>query len=123
MVVLNRDALELIKEQDDPECFMYLDPPYSWETRTSTRYEIDFDDDQQKSLTDLIIKCKSKILISGYDNALYEQVLVKDNGWTKYQFEVKTVKGDEAHTPKTKIETLWYNYTLDTKLKFGLLEE
>ena len=53
-----------------------------------------------------IIKCKSKILISGYDNDLYN-VLV-ENGWNKYDYEIKTRDG--MNRRKTKIETLWYNY-------------
>jgi DNA adenine methylase len=117
-IITNRDALELIQYQDSNDAFMYLDPPYVLGTRTSTRYEVDLTDDQQKDLLNIITKCKSKILLSGYDNDLYEQILCKENHWNKYQFESNLVKGDLAHTPKTTIETLWYNYTNN---KFGAI--
>ena len=106
VVITNRDAMHIINKYDNDDVFMYLDPPYVHSTRTSARYPHDMTDEQHIELLNTVIKCKSKILISGYDNDLYN-VLV-ENGWNKYDYEIKTRDG--MNRRKTKIETLWYNY-------------
>lgn len=106
VIILNRDALEVIKKYDAPNTFFYLDPPYSWETRTSTRYAVDFNPKQQKELIDLLLKMKGKVLLSGYINDEYKRL--EDVGWKRIEFEVKTVSGN--FEKKTKIESLWKNY-------------
>lgn len=106
VIITNRDALELINKYDADDTFIYLDPPYVHSTRTSARYPHDMTDEQHIELLDLLLKCKSKILISGYDNDLYNTLV--DNGWNKYNYEIKTTDG--KNRPKTKVETLWYNY-------------
>ena len=60
------------------------------------------------SFLDSVIESESKILISGYDCELYDRLT--DNGFIKYQFEVKTMDGN--FNKKTKLETIWRNYTI-----------
>ena len=57
---------------------------------------------------DAVIESKAKILISGYHCDLYERLL--ENGFKMVNFEVKTISGN--FKPKTKIETLYYNYEI-----------
>jgi len=106
VIVTNTDGIELIKKYDDPKVFIYADPPYEQSTRTSTRYKVDMDRDGHIRFLDAVINNKSKILISGYDCELYN--VLEKNGFTKVNFEVKTVSGN--FTPKTKIEYLYLNY-------------
>ncbi len=107
VIILNRDALELIKENDKSNVFIYADSPYHQSTRTSCRYEVDMDDEKQKQYIDILLNIKNaKMLVSGYDCEEYKR-LVKNN-WQKIDFKVKTVDGN--FNPKTKIETLWKNY-------------
>lgn len=106
VIITNKNAIDLIKRYDKPDTFMYLDPPYVHSTRTEARYECDMTDEEHIELLDTIINCKSKILISGYDNELYN-VLIR-NGWNKYNYNINTITG--KNKPKTKTETLWYNY-------------
>ena len=106
VIIENKDALKLIEEYNDEKTFMYLDPPYSWETRTSTRYENDFSPEQQKQLIDTLLVNKAKVLLSGYTCVEYERLT--NAGWQKIDFTVNTIGGDMK--PKSKIETLWKNY-------------
>lgn len=107
VMVFNRDAFDIMREYNTDNVFMYLDPPYVLSTRNSTaRYNVDMANEQQKEFVDLCIESKAKLLISGYDNELYDRLL--ENGFTKVSFEVNTVDGNR--NPKTKVETLWKNY-------------
>lgn len=106
VIVLNRDGIELIRDYNRENVFFYLDPPYTWDTRGKTRYAVDMSYEQQENLLDACLESKAKIVMSGYDNPLYDKLL--DGGFTKKSFEVDTVSG--TGEPKTKIETLWKNF-------------
>lgn len=106
VIVTNKDGIELVKKYNTENAFLYLDPPYVQSTRTSARYIEDMDDNTHNRLIDACIASKAKILISGYDNPLYDKLII--NGFTKCQFEVNTISGDKK--PKVKIETIWKNY-------------
>lgn len=106
VIVLNRDGIKLIEKYNNDDTFLYCDPPYHQSTRTSARYPTDMNNDQQIDFLDTVIRSKSKILISGYD--CQEYGVLESNGFTKIDFEVKTMGGD--YKPKTKIESLWKNY-------------
>jgi DNA adenine methylase len=111
MIITNRDGLKLIEENGKYEnTFFFLDPPYDFTTRTSFRYPVDFTPEQQNKMVELLTndKMKSKFLLCGYDNELYENVLVKQAGWYKHTYEIKTITG--TNKSKTKVECLWKNY-------------
>ena len=107
VVVLNRDAIGLIKKYNDENCFLYCDPPYDWSTRSNVRYETDMNEEQQDEFLKAVIDSKAKILISGYDCERYK--ILEENGFTKEKFSVSVMSGDN-NTPKEKEETLWFNY-------------
>jgi DNA adenine methylase len=107
VIIENVDGIELIKKYDRPKVFMYLDPPYAWSTRGSTRYTVDMSDKQQEELITILLNLKhAKILLSGYDCKEYERLT--NNGWEKISFDVKTQTGNRK--AKTKTEVLWKNY-------------
>jgi DNA adenine methylase len=107
VMITNMDGVKLIeKYKDKPNCLIYADPPYHQSTRTGARYKQDMDDKQQEQFVESVLNSKAKILISGYDCELYDRLT--ENGFTKIQFEVKTIDGN--FNPKTKTETLWKNY-------------
>lgn len=106
VIVSNTDGIELIKRYNDERTFIYCDPPYEQSTRTNARYKVDMDRDGHELFLTTVIESKAKILISGYDCDLYN--ILTENGFTKVDFEVKTISGN--FTPKTKVETLWKNY-------------
>lgn len=108
LIIYNRDALELMDKYNQSNCFLYCDPPYVWSTRGKTRYDIDQDDEFHKKFIEKCINSKSKILISGYDNPIYNAL--EENGFTKTAFNVNTIDGNRR--PKTRTETLRRNYDL-----------
>lgn len=106
IVMLNTDGNNLIKKYNNPRVLHYCDPPYEQSTRTSSRYKQDMDRDGHINFLDAVIGNKSKIIISGYECELYEQLT--ENGFKKYQFDVKVTGGN--FKAKTKIEYIWTNY-------------
>lgn len=106
LIVTNKDGVELIKNNSNERTLIYADPPYEHSTRTLARYDVDMNRDKHMEFLDVVINSKSKIVVSGYDNELYD--ILEENGFTKTHFEVNTVSGQRK--PKTKIETLWKNF-------------
>ena len=99
---------------------MYLDPPYAWSTRGSTRYKCDMSDKQQEELISVLLNLKhAKILLSGYDCKEYERLT--NNGWEKIKFDVKTQDGNRK--AKTKTEVLWKNYSTGSSQENTLWSE
>jgi DNA adenine methylase len=106
VMVLNTDGTKLIRRFNNDRVLIYADPPYHQSTRTSARYKIDMNNDQQVDFIDSVIKSKCKIIISGYDCELYDTLV--ENGFTKIHFNVNTT--DIKFKPKTKVETLFKNF-------------
>ncbi len=102
-----RDARELVTRfKDRPATLIYLDPPYNIDRRQ--RYNHDVEDESFH--TDLLNKCcdsKSMILISGYENDLYNSVLTEEHGWTKQYLSASTRDTTGKDHPRT--EVLWAN--------------
>lgn len=105
VIILNQDALELIKNRDAKNVFFYIDSPYHHSTRTSARYECDFSNEQHEQLIDILLNLKGKALVSGYICDAYKRLETK---FKRIDFPVKTVSG--TFEKKTKIESLWKNY-------------
>jgi DNA adenine methylase len=105
VVILNKDALEVIKKYDSDNVFIYCDSPYHWSTRTSSRYPVDMNDEQHQEYINLLLDCKAKILLSGYACDAYKKLETK---FKRIDFIVKTITGD--FEKKIKTESLWKNY-------------
>ncbi|MCK9477069.1 MAG: DNA adenine methylase [Candidatus Muirbacterium halophilum] len=107
VIIHNTDALKLIEKWDKPDTFMYLDSPYFHDTRTEARYKHDMSNEQQYEYLNLLISLKNaKVLVSGYKCDAYE--LLERNGFTRIDMEINTQ--NTKREPKTKIESLWFNY-------------
>jgi hypothetical protein len=99
-----KDALELIPQYNCKECLIYLDPPYLKGTRKPYMYRHEFDKpEEHKALLELIIKHKGPVVLSGYDNEIYEDILVKGEAWDKV-----CIKG-RARNGVVTDEYLWIN--------------
>jgi DNA adenine methylase len=93
-------ALEL-PEMLEASTFIYLDPPYLHETRTSQkRYKYEMTESQHFQLLEKIKGLPCMVAISCYDSEIYRKALT---GWRIIQFESQTRKGK-------RLETLYMNY-------------
>lgn len=94
-------ATELLKRYDTKDVFIYADPPYLSETRKSHLYRHEMSDRDHAELLDILTSHKGMVMISGYENELYNHML---KGWKKVQKETLAEGG------RKRTETLWMNY-------------
>ncbi|MDH4130089.1 MAG: hypothetical protein OEV44_15130, partial [Spirochaetota bacterium] len=102
-----KDARELIEMYSDrPATLIYLDPPYF--IKRDHKYVIDAQDETfHQELLEKCLNAKCMILLSGYDNKLYNDMLVKNRGWTKEK--IKTTTCDTTGIDYERTEILWKN--------------
>lgn len=79
----NLPAIELIKRYDTEDVFIYAD---------------------HEELLNVLVKHQGKILLSGYNNDMYNDIL---QGWNKVQ------KHTRAEGGRARTETLWMNYEVE----------
>ncbi len=105
--VENRDAFELIEMfSDRPATLMYLDPPYY--TKRDRGYIIDANNIEFHSkLLDVCQKARCMLLISGYQNDMYDKTLSPRSGWKK--IAIKTHTRDTTGKNYARSEILWMN--------------
>lgn len=107
------DAFRLIERYDNPDTLMYLDPPYVLAARKSGKlYNHELDADGQQQLLSLISRSKAKIIISGYENELYDAALAD---WHKDSTMSQTTSTEMAR------EVIWMNYAPPVK-QFSMFE-
>lgn len=104
----NLTALELISRYDTSDVFMYIDPPYLHENRKNYLYKYEMEDAEHEELLKVLLKHPGKIMISGYDNDLYNEYL---KGWSK------ALKKTTAECGLSRTEVLWMNYA-ETQISF-----
>ena len=96
----NRDASEVMAQQDSEDTLHFVDPPYMAETRGAKQhgYVHEMSDDQHATLCEFLKTLKGMVVLCGYDNELYKSL-----GW-------KSVKR-EAHADgaRDRVEILWFN--------------
>jgi DNA adenine methylase len=108
VAILNRPALDVIRQHDGPATLFYCDPPYLHQTRTAKAayglYEMD--KDNHRHLLDALLACQGKVMLSGYPSALYDDTLA---GWTRHTFDLpNNAAGGKAKARET--EVLWCNF-------------
>ena len=101
------DAIDLIKRYDDKETLIYLDPPYLSNLRKKNMYNCEMTESQHIEMIATIKQSKSMIILSGYDNNLYNTEL-KD--W--HTADTLTT----AQMGKQRTEKLWMNFEIQMKL-------
>lgn len=99
----NKDAIELIRRYDDEDTLIYIDPPYPQELRKKNMYKYEYSLEQHKELLKIIKQSKSMIIISGYDNELYNTELADWN-----TAETETIAQMGLH----RTEKIWCNFQI-----------
>lgn len=110
VVVLNRDALDVIRTQDAPGTLFYLDPPYLHETRATTGQYGDHEmtEDAHVRLLASLCKISGRFILSGYRSKLYDDSATR-YGWKRYEFKLpNNAAGGESK--RTMTECVWVNY-------------
>ena len=87
---------------------IYADPPYVLCTRHGKQYRCEMDDKDQSGLLDVLLAHKGPVLLSGYDNELYNDRL-KD--WHREE----TVSYSQVCSKKREI--LWMNFEPDKQMR------
>lgn len=109
VVILNDDALKVIKQQDGPHTLFYLDPPYLPDTRTSPDvYAHEMSRFQHARLLVVLSLLKGLFMLSGYDNELY-QLAERKYGWRRHTFVLpnNAASGDNKRRMQ---EIVWTNF-------------
>lgn len=96
----NRPATELIRQYKHPSVLIYCDPPYPLGTRTRRLYPDEMTDEDHLELLDLLDEHPGPVLLSTYENEMYNERL---RGWTKKTRKATAEKG------RTREEVLWLN--------------
>lgn len=109
VLILNDDALSVIRKQDGPRTLFYLDPPYLHETRATTgEYEHEMTLEQHNELLLTLKSIKGRFLLSGYHSPLYDAV-GRMHGWTCHEKEIDN-KASGGKTKRKMIECVWTNF-------------
>jgi len=105
--VENRDAKDLLRMFfDRPATLMYLDPPYLMDRDHG--YTTDANEESfHKELLELCCRARCMVLISGYDNDLYDSILTRKRGWKRVR--IKTHTRDTRGNDYSRTEVLWKN--------------
>lgn len=109
VVVLCREARDVIIQQDGQQTCYYLDPPYLHETRVTTKgYKHEMSPEDHVLLLQTLKQIKGKFLLSGYYSELYHNYAV-GNGWKRHEFEIVN-NASSAGVKEIKTECVWTNF-------------
>ena len=101
-------ATDLIRRFRRPEVLIYADPPYLRSTRSDWQYHQELDEDGHVELLRTLIDHPGPVILSGYDNELYYDMLPRS--WEKLQHPAQAQGG------KPRMETLWVNFEIQLRL-------
>ena len=96
------DAVELIKRHNTAETLIYADPPYMLDTRKNVKiYKHEYTEEDHVQLLEVLMAHPGKVLLSGYDNELYNSML---SDWYRAETQAR------AESAQMRIEVVWCNY-------------
>jgi DNA adenine methylase len=97
----NRDAFKLMEEMDAPDALFYLDPPYVFSTRTTSKaYSHEMTNENHRTFAEALRKLSGFVVLSGYPSEIYKE-LFEDHGWQRIDKEAATMSGSK------RTECLW----------------
>jgi DNA adenine methylase len=109
VVVLNRPAVDVIRNQDGPKTLFYCDPPYLHETRATTgEYAFEMTESEHTKLLETLAGIQGKFMLSGYPSSLYAK-WEREQGWHCHQYLIDN-KAASGKVKEKKTECLWCNF-------------
>lgn len=105
VIIENRPAIDVINQHDGPETLFYVDPPYMHGTRVmrNARYDYEMTDQQHVDLLERLNQVKGMVILSGYPNPLYDELL---NGW---DLHTKSARASGHRGTVNRTEAIWLN--------------
>jgi DNA adenine methylase len=108
VAILNRPAVEVIRQQDGPRTLFYCDPPYLHETRETTgEYAHEMTVEQHEELLETLAGVKGRFLLSGYPSELYDR-WAQRCGWRREEKLIDN-KASGKREKEKKVEVVWRN--------------
>lgn len=105
VIIENRPALYVIENQDSPQTFYYVDPPYVHSSRSSfardKSYRFEMTDAEHVELSNALHNIKGSAIISGYRTDLYDDLY---GDWIRRE-KVACTQANAKN--KYRIECLW----------------
>ena len=108
VLIENDDAISVMYRHDRLDTLHYVDPPYIHQARqmeSNRYYRYEMTDDDHAQLLGGLLELKGMVLLSGYQNTLYDNFLLS-TGW---QAVTKTTACSARKGSTQRIETLWMN--------------
>lgn len=97
----NMPATDLIQRFNFQNVLIYADPPYVLSTKQGKQYKWEMDEEEHDQLLDVLLAHKGPVLLSGYDNSLYNARL---KNWRREEFICY------SQVCSRKREILWMNF-------------
>lgn len=108
VVILNHDALDVIRQQDGAEVCFYCDPPYVHESRESADvYAHEMNRSDHEELLRVLAGIKGRFLLSGYPSRLYD-VAADRYGWRRHEFQIVN-NASSKEEKDVETECVWTN--------------
>jgi DNA adenine methylase len=111
VVIENRNGIEVMQAHDSEQTLHYIDPPYVKDTRYKGQktkvYKHELDNENHFELCKQLRDLKGFVILSGYDNEIYNEIL---SDWTKVS---KKAYGDGA---VERVECLWLNLKTNSRI-------
>ncbi len=113
----NKDAVNLFRDfADRPATLVYFDPPYL--ANRTRGYDHDEDSEEfHERLLKAAMRAKCMVLLSGYENDLYDDNLTRSRGWHKRRMKT-TTRGHNGKDSKRE-EIIWFNEQYYNALRCG----
>lgn len=119
------DWRTILDRYDTPDSFFYLDPPYVHETRSDTRYDHELSDHDHAGLVDAVLALRGKVMLSGYDHAVYAPLI--GAGWTRIEWQTACSAAGRTRAAglqgagvalehQSRTEIVWMNYERQPRL-------
>jgi DNA adenine methylase len=103
----NRPAIDCITRYYRNNVFIYADPPYVRSTRSDRIYACEMNDDDHVELLEILKMHPGPVMISGYENEIYKDLLP---GWYKETTRSRCEGGVQRQ------EIIWMNYESETQM-------